>query len=200
MKHLFLALFAVSIVGLIKHTQAKVVKIGIVTEKHKGTCSGAFISPDGRVLTCAHCFSGEEYVKKIYIKTSKGRVYHGALLVMDKEADLALVKVDVDKEVPYFTIGKEAVIGQQVLAFGSPLGIQHTVSVGFVENLLREGKLYVMHGAFINPGNSGGPLVNLRGQLVGVNEAMIMANMFVPANGLYIAVSVDSINKFMENL
>lgn len=199
MKRLFLAFFTVSIISLVKHTQAKVVKIGIVTDKSSGTCSGAFISPAGGVLTCAHCFEGE-FVQKIFIKTSTGRIYHGALMVVDQKADLALVKIEPDKPVPYFTFGKEAVIGQQALAFGSPLGVQHTVSVGWVENIFNEGNKYIWHSAFINPGNSGGPLVNLKGQLIGVNEAVIMAHAFVPANGLYIAISMDTIKRFLEGL
>jgi serine protease Do len=95
-------------------------------------------------------------------------------------------------------LGKETVKGQTVLAFGSPLNIQRTVSVGWVENLLNQGYLFILHSAAINPGNSGGPLVNLRGELVGINQAMIMANMFVPANGLYVAISVDTIKRFLR--
>ena len=200
MKTLTLSFIAASLIAVIAHTEDKVVKIGIVAtvddKTRSGVCSGALISSDGLVLTCAHCF-GHGDIKKVFIKRHSGEVYAGTLLIKDVDSDLALVKIE-GKGFPYFQMGTETVKGQQVIAFGSPLGIQRTVSVGYVENLLDEGYLFIIHGAAVNPGNSGGPLVDLSGKLVGINQAMIMANPFVPANGLYVAISVDTIERFMR--
>lgn len=181
---------------LIRNTEPKVVKIGIVGEKGAGTCSGSFISSTGIVLTCAHCFSHDK-IKKVFIKTSDEKVYKAALLDIDFTNDLALVLPDAIGPFEYFKLGKEPIRGQQVLAFGSPLGMQHTASVGWVSNIINQTKIWIMHSAFISPGNSGGPLVNLRGELVGVNEALITYGFLQVAQGLFVAIDVITVKEFL---
>src|SRR5450631_3299659 len=106
-------------------SEPKTVKIGIVhADGREGVCSGEFVTKDGLVLTCAHCFE-HEGIKKVFIKTSEGVVYNGVGAIGNKDMDLALVKVDMRGDtVPFFKIGKRPVIAQQVIALGSPLGIQ----------------------------------------------------------------------------
>ena len=186
---------------VIKSSEPKVVKIGIVFDKTKGVCSGSFITPEGVVLTCAHCFEQGDGVKikKVFIKTSDGKVYQAAGAIVNQKMDLAIVAVDLGgRKVPYFRLGDEPRIGQQVISMGSPLGIQHTVGVGYVSNLLEHTYKFILHSAFVNPGNSGGPLVNLKGELIGVNEAMLSIDPFTLAHGLYLAVSADTVKEFLK--
>ena len=89
-------------------------------------------------------------------------------------------------------------MGQQVFALGSPLGIQNTMSVGWVENTRTESRRIILHSAFINPGNSGGPLVDTHGRLVGVNEAIIMENILQAAQALYIAIDGSEVKEFLR--
>lgn len=182
--------------SLISETQSKVVKIGVVMEKGGGTCSGAFVTPSGDVLTCAHCFS-HDTVKKVFIKTSNNTVFRAELVKIDIKNDLALIRPTKEGSFPYFDFGKEPVIGQMVFSFGSPLGIQRTVTVGYVTNLLNDPKAAILHSAFISPGNSGGPLVNLQGELIGINEAMLSYGFLQTAHGLYLAVDMSVINEFL---
>jgi serine protease Do len=199
----------------------KVVKLGMVLSDHRqGVCSGAFIDKEGDVLTCAHCVSDDK-ITKVFIKTDDGTVYVGAIGVVDKRLDLALVRplwkdgdspfvlengqinlVIPQYNFPYFKIGKPLVRGQEVVLFGSPLGLQHTVSVGWVENFTDdiEGVPHgvVIQSAATNPGNSGGPLVDLSGRLVGVGEGTIMENPFEPAAGMGFAVGLEHIKDFLK--
>lgn len=189
-----------------KHVHNKVVKVGIVVEKNDngevvyghGVCSGLFIDNNGTVLTCAHCLEHHN-LTKIFVKKDDELVTQNVVpLKIDADLDLALLATDF-KHTPCFKLGKQAKRGQEVMSFGSGLDLQHTMSVGYVSNLLKYTVTYVLHGAFVVPGNSGGPLMNLHGRLVGVNEAILMLNPFVPAPGYCIAIDVTTIKKFLES-
>lgn len=189
---------ATTLENVIERSQGKVVKIGIVQEKGGGVCSGAFISSRGIVLTCAHCFT-HGGIKKVFIKTEDGTAYPAALLKLDAARDLALVVPDSIGPFPYFKFGSEPVKGQQVLSFGSPLGLQHTITVGWVTNILKQTKVFILHSAFISPGNSGGPLVDMGGRLIGVNEAMLSYGFMQVAHGLYVAIDVVTVKEFLRD-
>lgn len=180
---------------LIKTTQPKVVKIGLVLKKGQSSCSGAIINRNGLVLTCAHCFEDKE-IKKVFIKTEDEKFYRAYLVAIDRKTDLALIAPDTHTTFSFFKLGDVPIRGQQVLSFGSPLGIQHCVSIGWVSNLLGS---KVLHSAFISPGNSGGPLVNTRGELVGLNQAMLNYGLFQKAHGIYSAIGVEDINNFIRS-
>lgn len=184
-------------IKLIEHTQDKVVKIGVVLDKGQGVGSGEFVSKEGLVLTCAHVVA-HTGVRKIFVKTDDERVFKASVYKIDMEHDLALLIIDTPETFPYFTLGDKVKRGQQVVAFGSALGIQHTVTVGWVENLIERSNRYVFHSAFVNPGNSGGPLVDTNGKLVGVNEAMLMLNFIAPAPGLCVAIDIDIVKDFLR--
>lgn len=84
------------------------------------------------------------------------------------------------------------------MSFGSPLGLQGMATVGYIARKPEKHLKYIMfHTAFINPGNSGGPLVNMKGQLVGVNHGIATINMFQVAQGLNIAIPVHSVRSFL---
>lgn len=161
--------------------------------------SGAFISEDGLVLTCDHLFSAKMDDMVTTIKTASGKEYTAFVVAESSTTDLALLKTFPMNKMPYFKIGKQPVRGQQVLAFGAPLRLEKTVSVGFVENENSgDAPTRTLHSAAINPGNSGGPLINTDGELVGVNVSHYMVNFLMRAEGLGNAVTVADILKFLN--
>jgi len=192
---------ATQIERVIQKTDPKVVKIGIVGEKGAGTCSGAVIAEDGLTLTCAHCFDHPN-IKKVFIKSAKGEVYTASLVKIDFKKDLALIVPNEIADFPYFQYGIEPKKGQQVLSFGSPLGLQGNDSVGWVTDFINGNSIagkgrYIIHSAFINPGNSGGPLVDLKGRLIGINEATVGYGFFQEAQGFFVAIDIQTIKEFV---
>jgi serine protease Do len=145
--------------------------------------SGLIISADGFVLTNAHVVALAEKEKEVSITLSSGSKYHAQIISADDDADLALLKIE-DKTVqfPYFdlTYTSPNLLGETVVALGSPAGYQNSVSHGILSALHRsftvEDHTYdnlIQTDAAINPGNSGGPLVDLNGGLVGINSAKL---------------------------
>ncbi len=187
---------AMSLEKLAIKTEDKVVKGGVVTnDGRRGSGSGVFIDNKGTVLTCAHVVS-DAIGGKVFIKIADGSFMRGYIIRWDSKKDLALVRTDFVLT-PYIRLAKEVHKGQQVASFGSPLGLRQTVSIGYVLNSLENfGK--TVHSAFILPGSSGGPLVNTKGQLVGINEAMLMLNPFASAPGYCIAIDIETIKAFLE--
>lgn len=201
---------------VIKKTDPKVAKVGLVlVDGRQGICSGAFIDETGNVLTCAHCLNHN--TAKIFVKTEDQDVYRASVVKIDVDQDLALLhleygemtltpkwhlRLDIpkSKKFPYLKLGEQVKRGQQVLSFGSPLGIQGTVSVGYVQNLVLRDQLFVFHSASINPGNSGGPLVDLSGRLVGINKGHMMSGPFSLTDSLCVAISINDIRTFLNNL
>ena len=145
--------------------------------------SGLIISADGFVITNAHVVALAEKEKEVNITLSSGSKYRAEIITADDDADLALLKID-DKDVqfPYFDLGYTSpnLLGETVVALGSPAGYQNSVSHGILSALHRsftvEEHTYnnlIQTDAAINPGNSGGPLVDLNGGLVGINSAKL---------------------------
>ncbi len=165
---------------IIQVSEPKVVKIGIVTDHGQGVCSGSFVSKEGIVLTCAHCFN-HEGIKKVFIKTSKGTVYPAEPLFIDFDKDVAMIAPRTEGLFPYFQFGEAPRVGQQVISMGSPLGIQGVAGVGYIEKV---SKAKMLHSAPISPGNSGGPLIDLKGYIIGINEGI-----FTEGNSLFIAIN-----------
>src|SRR5579859_3718568 len=118
----FNACFASSPEKLYSQVNPKVVKLHMIFNKGGGVCSGAFVSDNGLVLTCAHCF--EQIEHKLFVKTNDGKVYMGELLRTDRVKDLALVYTGA-KNTPYLHLGRKVKIGQRVFAFGAPLDLQN---------------------------------------------------------------------------
>jgi putative serine protease PepD len=174
----------------------KVVKVGVVGQGRSGCGSGAFITRSGFILTCYHVVNHGK-TPKIYIKLDSGDVYRGVVIAHDEAADLAIVVTNLT-DVPYFELGGDVKRGQQVVAFGSPLGLQRTVSFGWVENFAPSGS--IIHSAAINPGNSGGPLVDMGGRLVGINQFTIGLDPFQPAQGMGGAIPVRDVKAFLKGV
>jgi len=197
---------ATKIERVYESSKNKVVKLGMIfiqqdkqgnVHKFKGSCSGAFIDSNGTILTCAHCVS-DKSMTKLFVKLENESVYTGIIKQIDLLHDLALVKINLPYYALHFNLGNPVERGQEVLALGCPLGLQHSVGVGWVENVVERGMWYIIHSATMAPGSSGGPLVDLHGRLVGVNEAILMMNFFIPASGYYVAIDVDTINDFLN--
>ena len=145
--------------------------------------SGLIISADGFVLTNAHVVALAEKEKEVNVTLSSGSKYRAQIVTADDDADLALLKIeDKTAQFPYFDLSYTSpnLLGETVVALGSPAGYQNSVSHGILSNLHRsftvEDHTYdnlIQTDAAINPGNSGGPLVDLNGGLVGINSAKL---------------------------
>lgn len=141
--------------------------------------SGAIVHESGYIVTNAHVVSQASDVKVIFADESE---YPADVVAVDSTHDLAVLKIKASEKLPYQKLGSsdDIMIGETVVAIGNPLGLQHTVTAGIVSALEREldfGNETVYSGliqtdASINPGNSGGPLLNVNGELIGINTAI----------------------------
>ena len=157
----------------------------VTTQRASG--SGVIVDPDGYVVTNAHVVAGAQRLSvSIPVRVGAGsilaarsRTVNATVLGVDLETDLAVIKVD-ERNLAPLTFGDSDNLrsGQLVLAFGSPLGLDNSVSLGVVSATARQFSLespmvYVQTDASINPGSSGGPLVDLRGRIVGINTLIL---------------------------
>ncbi len=139
--------------------------------------SGVIVSADGYILTSAHVV---EKATKVRVTINGNHEYEAEIIGQDKMTDVALIKIESDDPLPTLTIGDSKVlrIGDQVMAIGNPFGVGQTVTLGIVSAMGRAiGMMayedFIQTDASINPGNSGGALVNMSGELVGINTAIM---------------------------
>ncbi len=168
----------------------------------QGTGSGFIISADGKVLTNAHVVDGNDQVEVTF---QDGRTLTGKVIGADPVTDVAAIQLD-GTNFPTVVLGgaTKLVPGQWAIAIGNPLGLDHTVTAGIISALGRSSSevgipdkrvRFIQTDAAINPGNSGGPLLNDRGEVIGINTA-IRAN----AQGLGFAIPIETARTISDQL
>lgn len=145
--------------------------------KQRSLGSGFIISDEGYILTNNHVVAGAD---EINVKLSDGREFKGVLKGSDEKLDLALVKITAKDHLPVAPLGDSDAIevGEWVMAIGNPFGLSQTVTAGIVSakgRVIGSGPYddYIQTDASINPGNSGGPLINAKGEVIGINTAIV---------------------------
>lgn len=168
----------------------------------RGTGSGFILTADGRLVTNAHVVEGADTVE---VTLKDGRSFTGKVLGLDPVTDVAAIKIESSR-LPTVVLGKSATVnpGQWAIAIGNPLGLDNTVTVGIVSAKNRSSSQvgvpdkrvsFIQTDAAINPGNSGGPLLNDRGEVIGMNTA-IRAD----AQGLGFAIPIETAQRSFEQL
>jgi len=164
--------------------------------------SGVIIDSKGYILTNEHVVAKAVRVKVTLIDN---REFEGKVVGADIKSDLAVIKIDSKRPLPYVKMGRsdDLMIGETVVAIGNPFGLKHTVTTGIISALDRtirasEKQVYndfIQVDASINPGNSGGPLLNINGSLIGINTAI-----FREAEGIGFAIPIDKARRIVDDL
>lgn len=168
-----------------------------------GLGSGVIISPDGYIITNNHVVDG---ATDVTVTLPDRREFKARVIGTDPKTDVAVIKIDAD-HLPAITVGDSSKlqIGDQVLAIGNPFGVGQTVTMGIVSATGRAGlgiedyEDFIQTDASINPGNSGGALVNDRGELVGINTAILSGNSG-GNQGIGFAVPVNLARQVMDEI
>ncbi len=193
--------------GVVNITSTVIVQDWFNAYPQQGTGSGSILDKEGRILTNFHVVQDAE---KLDVTLANGKKYPARVLGSDPDNDLALVKIDAPGEnLTTISLGaaKDLFVGQKVLAIGNPFGFDRTLTTGIVSGLARSlkseitGRLIeavVQTDAAINPGNSGGPLLNARGQIIGINTMI-----YSPSGGsvgIGFAVPVETAKRVIDDI
>ncbi len=167
--------------------------------RQRGLGSGFIISRDGYILTNNHVIAGTD---KIRVKLAEGKEYPAEIVGRDANTDIALIKIQPEGDLPTAVLGDsdKLRVGDWVLAIGNPFGLEQTVTAGIVSAKARSigaGPYddFIQTDASINPGNSGGPLFNLKGEVVGINTAIV-----AQGQGIGFAVPVNMAKEIYRDL
>ncbi|GAB4346209.1 MAG: DegQ family serine endoprotease [Candidatus Abyssubacteria bacterium] len=171
--------------------------------------SGLIMSEDGYILTNNHLVenSGEITVKISGSNGDRGKTYEGRVVGRDPATDLAVIKIDPQKPLPAAKLGDSSTlkVGQWAIAIGDPFGFEKTVTVGVISGIARSGFMgplrdvryqdFIQTDASINPGNSGGPLLNVNGEVIGINTFIQSAG-----SGIGFAIPINMAREVYEQL
>src|SRR5215211_362344 len=168
-----------------------------------GVGSGFIVNPKGYILTNYHVV---EDAARIIVGLQSGEKYRGIVAGFDPETDVAVIKIDAPKDLPTVTLGDSNTtqVGEWVLAMGSPFGLDQTVTAGIISKKERESpelnvfQRFLQTDAAINRGNSGGPLVNMRGEVIGMNSQI--ATSTGDYNGIGFALPANETNFVYKQL
>jgi len=171
-------------------------------QRLNGVGSGFIIDKNGTILTNFHVVDGAQ---KIVVTLSDGKNYDAKVIGKDQKTDIAVIKIDAGDNLPAVTLGDSdrLEVGEWVMAIGNPFGLDHTVTSGIVSAKGRQigsGPYdnFIQTDASINPGNSGGPLINLRGEVVGINTAIFSQS---GGNiGIGFAIPTNSVKELLPQL
>lgn len=205
-----LGAFEKDIVAVVKKSMPAVVNISTITlvedfffglYPSSGVGSGFIIDPKGYILTNYHVVEG---ARKIDVTLSEGKKYSGRIVGYDKRSDLAVIKIDAEN-LPALPLGDSDKLepGQFAIAIGNPYGLNRTVTLGIVSALNRtivepngvRLENLIQTDAAINPGNSGGPLINIKGEVIGINTAIKS-----DAQGIGFAIPINKAKQIAEKL
>ncbi|WP_416233472.1 HhoA/HhoB/HtrA family serine endopeptidase [Anabaena sp. UHCC 0451] len=168
----------------------------------RGSGSGFIINSSGQILTNSHVVDGADQVT---VTLKDGRTFNGKVLGEDPVTDVAVIQIDANN-LPTLALGNSNTLqpGEAVIAIGNPLGLNNTVTSGIISATDRSSSDigasdkrvdYLQTDAAINPGNSGGPLLNARGEVIGMNTAIIQG-----AQGLGFAIPINTVQKISQEL
>ena len=169
-----------------------------------GTGSGFIISKEGHIVTNHHVVANTTSIK---VTLTDGRVFDAILVGSNEPSDIAIIKINADSDLPVAQLGNSDELrqGDWVLAIGNPYGFDHTVTSGIVSALGRnvtdsQGSTVstaelIQTNAAINQGNSGGPLINMKGQVIGINTAIIPY-----AQGIGFAIAIDGVKDILNQI
>ncbi|MGB9788509.1 MAG: S1C family serine protease [Dictyoglomus turgidum] len=205
-----LGAFEKDIVAVVKKSMPAVVNISTITlvedfffgiYPSSGVGSGFIIDPKGYILTNYHVVEG---ARKIDVTLSEGKKYSGRVVGYDKRSDLAVIKIDAEN-LPALPLGDSDKLepGQFAIAIGNPYGLNRTVTLGIVSALNRtivepngvRLENLIQTDAAINPGNSGGPLINIKGEVIGINTAIKS-----DAQGIGFAIPINKAKQIADKL
>jgi serine protease Do len=171
----------------------------------KGLGTGFIVQKDGVIVTNNHVIEGAD---KIFVQLSDGRTLSAAVAGRDPRTDIAVIRVDKEKDLPAIALGDSDAleVGDWVVAIGNPFGLSHTVSAGIVSAKGRGREdvpldpsgyySFIQTDASINPGNSGGPLLNLKGEVVAMNSAIRGGG----AQGIGFAIPINMVKQILPTL
>jgi serine protease Do len=167
--------------------------------KQRSGGSGVIVDKEGYILTNNHVIEGADKVK---IKLNDGREFKATVKGQDSKTDLAVLHIKA-KDLPVTTLGDsdKLEVGEWAIAIGSPFGLEHTVTVGVISAKGRSGlgtgtyEDFIQTDASINPGNSGGPLINIDGEVVGINAMIIQ-----PGTGIGFAIPINMAKQILNDL
>jgi len=163
--------------------------------------SGVVVNEDGTILTNSHVILRGS---KVHVTLADGREFPAQLVGADADSDLAVLRMKAPERLPTAALGtsSDLMIGETVIAIGNPFGLSHTVTTGVVSALGRslhgEERTYadfIQTDAAINPGNSGGPLLNIRGEVIGINAAI-----YGKAQGIGFAIPIDRAKRVLHDI
>ena len=168
-------------------------------EVQRGVGSGFIISADGYVLSNAHVVDGAD---EVYVTLTDKREFKAKVIGADASTDVALLKID-GANLPRVAIGdsEKIRVGEWVIAIGSPFNLENTVTAGIISAKARDTGEYlplIQSDVAVNPGNSGGPLINMRGEVIGINSQI--ATLSGAYNGISFAVPIDEAMRVGEQL
>ena len=161
------------------------------------TGTGCIIDQKGLILTSSHVVTGAPDVQ---VTISTGEVFKGEIVsVMGKDNDLALIKINAKRPLPTIELGdsEKVKVGQKVLAIGNPYGYNCTLTTGIVSRIDYT-KNKIQTDAAINPGNSGGPIINIKGEVIGISQSIYNPDNNISNIGIGFAVPINEAKNFIK--